>query len=144
MIRCETCGGSGWVSAPSGGRRRTKVVLNGQTFETSAAALPFNSGGFSPSRQDAPSDFGGMLSPGETRRSTLYHQWSTGDVWVSGLIAIVSGSLVGLSSVPICIAAHVRWYWPFVIWTGTTTIVWVLKAWDFFTDDKAITHHQEQ
>ena len=151
LVPCSHCNGTGWVRAQNPVRNGTKLIVNGREvpsnstrFETSAAALAPSFGKFPPIEQQlAPIDQG-ALSPGESRRSTLYHQWSTGDVWVSGLIAIVSGSLVGLSSVPICIAAHVRWYWVPIIWTGTTTIVWVLKAWDFFKDDKAITHHQEQ
>ena len=144
LVPCPHCAGSGWVKAQPTRRHRGPVIVNGQRFDSSVAALATNLGKFPPSSQEFAPEFEGVLSPGESRRSTLYHQWSTGDVVVSGLIAVVSGSLVGLSSVPICIAAHAKWYWPFIIWTGSTTIMWFVKVTDFFTDDKAVIQSQEQ
>lgn len=123
------------------GRQVGRYAGQGQTFDSSIAALD---AGSLPFGQQPGSFDGNVLSPGETRSSTLYHQWSMHDVWVSLALAAVSGGLIGLSSIPICIAAKIKWYWPLVIWTGSTTVVWAVKAIDFFTDDKAVLHSQEQ
>lgn len=147
-VPCTHCHGSGWVKGWSTGRRRSAVTVNGQRFETTVAALPFSSGsnGLNPGPIDRKFDpeLAGALSPGESRRSTLYHQWSISDIGTSLALAGVSGTLVGLSSVPICVAFEFKWYWPLIIWTGATTIVWAVKAKDFFDNDKAVLSSQEQ
>ena len=63
---------------------------------------------------------------------------------VSALIAGVSGTLIGLSAIPVCVAARADWYWVPIVWTGTTTIVWLVKVTDFFNNDKAIASIQKQ
>ena len=113
-------------------------------FESSVAALPFNSSGFSTSEPEPAPEFAGVLSPGEQRSSKVYHQWSVDDIWVSGLLSVVSGSLVGLSAIPICMAAQASWYWVPISWLGATTAVWFVKSRDFFDNDKAIVSVQHQ
>ena len=151
LVPCPHCDGSGWIRAPSTGRRSSSTGRRGrsgyiekQMFESSVAALSSNWGGGSPSWRAPTPEFKEALSPGEKRRSTLYHQWSTGDVWVSGLIAGVSGLFVGVPGTIICIAARTKWYWPLLIWTVPPVIMWGLKVKDFFVNDKAVISSQEQ
>lgn len=148
FVSCTHCHGSGWVKVKSRGRRGRPRSTRGQRFETTATALPFSSGsnGFRsrPTEQRLDPIDQATLSPGEKRSSTLYHQWSTGDVWVSVELALISGVLVGLSTVGICIATSLPWKFVPVTWLSTTAIVWGFKVKDFFTDDKAVIHSQEQ
>ena len=151
LVVCEMCGGSGWVKPPSSGRHHSSSGRRGQSgpvtrqmFESSVATLPFNPGQFAPTEQRFDPIDQAPLSPGEERHSTLYHQWSTGDVWVSALIAGMSGVLVGVPGTIICIAAQTEWYWPLLTWTVPPVIMWGFKVVDFFTDDKAIVQHHDQ
>jgi hypothetical protein len=72
----------------------------------------------------------------------VWRQWSLSDVVTSLALAAVSGTLVGLLAVPICVALKTKWYWPPIIWLGSTTIVWGIKVIDFFIDRKTVASEQ--
>ena len=153
LTPCPTCGQpmgpelTAMVRQNEQGKTRSRRQRTRSTrFETTAAALSFNPSGFSPSEPEPAPEFAGVLSPGEERDSTLYHQWSRDDVWVSGLLAVLSGVAIGVPGTIICIAARANWYWPLLTWTVPPVIVWGLKIKDFFDDEKAVvsTQHQER
>jgi len=121
-------------------RQRTRSTR----FDSSVAALPFNPSGFSPSEPEPAPEFAGVLSPGETRSSKVYHQWSLSDIGTSLALAGVSGSLAGLSVIGACILTQLPWKFVPVVWLGTTTIIWFVKSSDFFDNDKAIVSVQNQ
>lgn len=129
------------------GVRSRKTGGNGWAFESTAQPIAIERKpkwlDRKPLLEIAQPNDGGPLSPGESRTSTLYHQWSLGDVATSFALAGVSGLLAGLSSVPICIAVGAKWYWPLIIWSGSTTIVWGIKVTDFFIDRKAVASENQ-
>ena len=159
LVPCPTCGQpmgpqvQAMVQQAGGkkrqlGVRRRPSRSNTAHFETTAAPVALDQ---KPSWLDRkpllevgqPEDQS-PLSPGEERHSTLYHLWSREDVWVSALIAGVSGVAVGLPGTIICIALKTKWYVPLIIWTVIPTIIWGLKVRDFFKDDKAVISTQDQ
>ena len=151
LTPCPTCGQpmtpqlTAMVRQNEQGKTKPRWQRTRSTrFESSVAALPFNPNGFSPSEPEPAPEFAGVLSPGEQRSSKVYHQWSVDDIWVSGLLSVVSGSLVGLSAIPVCMAAQASWYWVPISWLGATTAVWFVKSRDFFDNDKAIVSVQHQ
>jgi hypothetical protein len=132
----------------AGGKKRRlptshrRVGTRGHRFETTAQSIVLPQKPKWLQQKSAPAIAESVdhspLSPGEHRLSTVFHQWSLADVATSFALAGVSGALVGLSSVPICVAVRAEWYWPLTIWLGTTTIVWGFRIKDFFIDRKAV------
>ena len=84
------------------------------------------------------SNVGGSLSPGEKRTSKLYHPWAMGDVWTSLAISGVTGFLIGLTAIPICIGLEAKAVWPPIIGLSMTTITWLIKSTDFFVTEKSV------
>ena len=153
LVPCPVCGQSTpkhvVVSYEQMGTKKRRLKpkrSQTRTFETAAApiaqAAPSSWMDRSPVLELGQSEDTSPLSPGETRRSTLYHQWSKDDVWVSGLIAVLSGVAVGIPGTIFCIAAKTEWYWPLLTWTVPPVIMWGLKVKDFFDNDRAITSVQ--
>ena len=155
LVPCPTCGQPMTPQlAAMVGQKDTKKSQRqprrrqGRTFETVAAPIAADRGSSwldrAPALELGQSEDASPLSPGETRRSTLYHQWSIGDVWVSFLLAGMSGVAAGVPGTIICIAAKTKWYVPLLIWTVPPVIVWGFRVKDFFDNDKAVVSSQEQ
>ncbi len=158
LVPCPTCGQpmapqvAAMVQQAGGKRHRLKtkhrrVGTRGHRFETTAQAVALSAQPKwqrpEPKPQIAEPIDGAPLAPGEHRKSVVFHQWSLADVGTSLALAAVSGALAGLSVVPICIALKTKWYWPAIIWLGSTTIVWGIKVIDFFDDTKAVTSENQ-
>jgi hypothetical protein len=157
LVPCPTCGQpmgpqvQAMVQQLGGKRRRLptnhrRTRSNGHRFETTAQAIalpakPKWQRPQSPTQIADPLDQS-PLSPGEHRVSMVWRQWSLSDVVTSLALAAVSGALVGLLAVVICVALKTEWYWPVGFWLGSTTIVWGIKVIDFFIDRKTVASEQ--
>ena len=128
------------------GTKRHKVGRNGWAFETTAEALPWQRGAKTwqrePVAQIAAPMSDAPLSPGEHRESKTYRQRSLVDVAAPLAWSAVSSALIGVASVPVCVALEAKWFWPVCIWLGSGALAWFIASKDFLDDGKLITSWQ--
>lgn len=94
--------------------------------------------------RDRPRSAPAHLEPGESRKVTRYRTRDlVADVITPAFWAVIGGSGIGLTAIPVSVWLRLEWWWPVTIWLGSTTVLFFVSGRNTLHDWSLVSHTEE-